>query len=332
MARSYRYLLLDVFTEMPLKGNPLAVFLDADGLTDAEMQAIARETNLSETTFCFPGELPGAEDARQGVRVRIFTTQEELPFAGHPTLGTAAALRSSLPALCGATVVRLRLQAGVVPVRFRTGEEGEKPGAEKDGALPFGVPCFGEMEQPRPWFGQRHAAVAVAAALGAPVEALDAGKPVQTVSTGIPFVIVPLSSAEALRALRLPLPGAAEYLRATDGRFFYLLAPGEGADRWRARMPLYAGEDPATGSAAGCAAAYLVEHGFAHAGAALTIEQGVEMGRGSLLYCSAAPAKASKESAEGHVGTWDVPNWETGGYVRVGGSTVLVADGRFFLP
>ena len=327
MARSYRYLLLDVFTETPVQGNPLAVFLDADGLTEAEMQAIARETNLSETTFCFPGNLPGEQDA--GVRVRIFTTEEELPFAGHPTLGTAVALRWSLPALRGATEVRLRLRAGVVPVRFRTGVEGNDPGWQ---GLPFGVPCFAEMEQPRPWFRQRHEAVAVTAALGVPVEALDAGKPIQTVSTGIPFVIVPFRSAEALRALRLPLPGAAEYLRATDGKFFYLLAPGEGADHWRARMPLYAGEDAATGSAAGCAAAYLVENGFANAGAALTIEQGVEMGRRSLLSCSAAPAEASEESAEGHAGTRGVRKWESGCYVRVGGSTVLVAEGRFFLP
>src|SRR3989441_5632803 len=91
MAREYRFLHVDVFTDRIFGGNPLAVFLDGRGLNDDEMQAIAREMNLSETTFIFPGD-PGAENAR-GVRVRIFTVQEELPFAGHPTLGTAFALR-----------------------------------------------------------------------------------------------------------------------------------------------------------------------------------------------------------------------------------------------
>jgi len=90
MAREYRYLLLDVFKEAPLLGNQLAVFLDGEGLSDAEMQALARETNLSETTFCFPRDHPPGD----GVRVRIFTTDEELPFAGHPTLGTAVRRRS----------------------------------------------------------------------------------------------------------------------------------------------------------------------------------------------------------------------------------------------
>ena len=329
MARSYRYLLLDVFTEIPLKGNALAVFLDADGLTDAEMQALARETNLSESTFCFSGRSPGQEDAEDGFRVRIFTTEEELPFAGHPTLGTAAALRWSLPALRGAAEVRLRLQAGNVPVRFRTAAPGEESGFAVDGALPFGVPCFGEMEQPAPRFGQRHEAAAIAAVLGVPVEALDAGRPIQTVSTGIPFVIVPFASEDALRELRVPLRGAEGYLRGTDGKFFYGLASGKGAGCWRARMPLYTGEDPATGSAAGCAAAYLVEHGFADAGAPLTIEQGVEIGRRSLMYCSASPGE---RGSKGGTGAEDVLKWEPGCYVRVGGSTVLVAEGRFFLP
>ncbi len=311
MSREYHYLLLDVFTETPLLGNPLAVFLDGAGLSDAEMQALARETNLSETTFCFPGEAVGAE-----VPVRIFTTREELPFAGHPTLGTAAALRMVLPGLHGAAEVRLRLPVSTVPVRFAAG-------AAEAGGLPFGLPVRGDMEQPLPRFGRRHEPRAVAGALGLPVEALDAGKPPQTVSTGIPFVVVPLRSEEALRSLAMPPEAAESYLRSTDGKFFYVIAPGGDATHWRARMQFYGGEDPATGSAAGAATAYLVHYGFAPAGAELLLEQGREIGRPSFLHTSAVLYP--------HRNGEDEQVWKKGSYVRVGGCTVLVAEGRYFL-
>ena len=317
MKREYRYVLLDVFTETPLLGNQLAVFMDGDGLSDAEMQALASETNLSETTFCFPRE--GAPE--QGVRVRIFTTEEELPFAGHPTLGTATALRWALPELRGAVEVKLRLRAGVVPVRFA-------PEAPAGVGLPFGQAVRGEMEQPLPQFGQRHQVARVAAALGLPVAAFDCGKPIETVSTGIPFVVVPLVSQAELSALAVPQQAAQRYLRESDGKFFYVLAPGENPTRWRARMQFYGGEDPATGSAAGCATAYLVHHGYALAGVPLELEQGAEVGRRSTLHCSAVLLHEQGGSDPGTVG---VRKWDAGSYVRVGGSTVFVAEGRFFL-
>ncbi len=312
MARPYRYLLLDVFTATPLAGNQLAVFLDADGMSDAEMQALARETNLSETTFCLPRGGP----PQHGVRVRIFTVHEELPFAGHPTLGTAAALRWMLPELRHAAEVRLLLQAGTVPVRF------DPPDPHTGLELPFGQTVHGEMEQPLPRFGQIHRPEAVATALGLPLEGIDCAKPIQTVSTGLPFVLVPVVSLEALGALQTPQEAAAHYLQATGGKFFYVLAPGSEPNSWRARMQFYGGEDPATGSAAGCATAWLVRNGYAGAGEAIRIEQGVEIGRPSLLETRAVlePAAGSGEI------------WEPGSYVRVGGSTVLVAEGRFFLP
>lgn len=298
MARSYRYLLADVFTEAALGGgNPLAVFPDARGLADGEMQALARELNLSETTFCLPPD--GEADAR----VRVFTVSEELPFAGHPTLGTAAVLRCMEPRLRGAAAVRLELRAGVVPVRF--------PASRED--LPWGAPIHGEMEQPPPSFGQEHAPERAAALLGLPVEALDRTRPVLTVSTGLPFAVALLRDLDALAHLAVREPEAEEYLRGTDARFFYALAPA-GPGRWRARMQFYGREDPATGSAAGCAAAYLVRQGLAAPGAPHVIEQGVEMGRACRIEVRAA--------LEGGPGT----------YVRVGGSTVLVAEGRFFLP
>ena len=321
--REYRYLLVDVFTDTPLLGNQLAVFVDADGLSDAEMQALARETNLSETAFCFPGQgVPGHQVAADGVRVRIFTPVEELPFAGHPTLGTATVLRCALPALHGAAQVRLRLPVGVVPVRF-SGE----PATEVT-ELPFGQPVQGEMEQPLPVFGRRHDAQAVAAALGLPPQAIDRDKPIETVSTGIPFVVVPLVSQAALRALAVPQQAAERYMREVGGRFFYVLAPGADPVHWYARMQFYGREDPATGSAAGCATAWLVHHGYARAATPLVIEQGVEIGRRSLLHCSALLLPHQDSSDPGTAG---VQKWGAGSYVRVGGSTVLVAQGRFFL-
>src|SRR6266700_5704336 len=135
MSHNYEFVQLDVFTRTPLTGNPLAIFTDGRGLTDQEMQALAREMNLSETTFILPRE-PQVERER-GVRVRIFTVQEELPFAGHPTLGTAFALRGE----SGADHVTLELNVGKVPVRF---EEA------------VGRPAFGEMTQIDPVFGIQH--------------------------------------------------------------------------------------------------------------------------------------------------------------------------------
>src|SRR6478752_2444208 len=134
--RRLSFVSMDVFTSVPLEGNQLAVFTDAHGLGDAEMQAIAREMNLSETTFVLPRD-PAIERER-GVRVRIFTVHEELPFAGHPTLGTAMVLRNNAPG--NAEEIALDLNVGRIPVRFTT----------RDG-LPFGV-----MTQRNPEFGQRH--------------------------------------------------------------------------------------------------------------------------------------------------------------------------------
>ena len=315
MPRVYRYLLLDVFTEVPFRGNQLAVFLDADGMSDEEMQALARETNLSETTFCFPREtLSGGE-----VRVRVFTTQEELPFAGHPTLGTAAALRLTLDRLRSADTVTLQLPVGAVTVRFASDAA--------SAGLAFGRPVRGFMDQPLPRFGQEHEPARVADALGLPVSALDAAKPIQTVSTGIPFVIVPLYSLSSLQSLAIPQERATRYLSKTDGKWFYILAPGIEAGHWRARMQFYGGEDPATGSAAGCAVAYLVQHGYAAPGDEIVIEQGIEIGRASRLVCSAELPGGDGSTEQSSPGSQSGKK----DYVRVGGCTVPVAEGQFFL-
>src|SRR5207342_3028145 len=141
-ARTYEFIQLDVFTQTPLAGNPLAIFPDARGLNDAEMQALAREMNLSETTFIFPSD--AATEAREGKKVRIFTVEAELPFAGHPTLGTALYLYASesrKPA-----EITLDLKAGKIPVRFTANSE-NTDSDRVDGHV------FGEMRQRDPEFG-----------------------------------------------------------------------------------------------------------------------------------------------------------------------------------
>jgi trans-2,3-dihydro-3-hydroxyanthranilate isomerase len=265
--RRFPYVQVDVFTSRALEGNALAVFTDARGLSDAELQAIARETNLSETTFVLPD--PAAPPGRP-TRVRIFTVGEEVPFAGHPTLGTAAVLRGA----SGAREVVLALGVGDVPVAFEDRPDG----------------LFGEMRQRDPVFGQLHPPGEVARALGLPEQALDPAAPVQTVSTGLPFAVAPIRSLATLRELRLDWARADRYLTGTDARFFYLVCREtvDPAARLHARMIFYGGEDPATGSAAGCCAAWMVRHGLLGPGERAGIEQGLEARRPSRIHVRAA--------------------------------------------
>ncbi len=267
--RRFPFVQSDVFCARPFEGNPLAVFPDGRGLSDHEMQAIAREMNLSETTFILPRD-PATERER-GVRVRIFTVQEELPFAGHPTLGTAFQLRGS----SGAREVALELNVGKVPVRF---EETQ------------GQPVFGEMTQMDPKFGPRHDREAVARAVGLNDGAIDPSLPIQTVSTGVPFTMVPLRGLENMRELNVDPRSSAEYLERSGGKFFYFVTRQtvDASARLHARMIFYNGEDPATGSAAGCAAAWMVANAVAGPEERVLIEQGVEMLRPSRIFVCAS--------------------------------------------
>ena len=284
----------DVFSSKPLEGNSLAVLSDARGLSDEEMQAIAKEMNLSETTFIFPGD-PRTERER-GIRVRIFTVQEELPFAGHPTLGTAFALQNKNKT----SEVTLELNVGKVPVRF------------EDAA---GQPTFGEMTQVDPVFGTQHDRESVARATGLQAEDFDPSFPIETVSTGMPFTITPLRSLPVIRKLRIDLRSATEYLEKTGGKFFYFVSreTTDPAAGLHARMLFYNGEDPATGSAAGCTAAWMVAHGAAQPEQRVLIEQGLEMQRPSRIF-----VRASRRDNR-------IVN------VRVGGHAVEVMRGEVFL-
>jgi trans-2,3-dihydro-3-hydroxyanthranilate isomerase len=292
--RKFSLVQLDVFSSEPLQGNALAVVLDARGLSDQQMQAFAKETNLSETTYVFPRD--AATESQRGVRVRIFTVQEELPFAGHPTLGTAFALRGST----ATSEVRLDLNVGVVPVHFSS---------------EAGQPDFGEMTQVDPTFGVVHEPEALARATGLKREEFDPNLPIQSVSTGVEFTIVPLRSLQAIRSLHLDFVRAAEYLQNSGGKFFYFVTR-EVLDlnaRLHARMLFYNGEDPATGSAAGCAAAWMVQHGVAQADERVLIEQGLEMRRPSRIF-----VRSGKKGDA-------VVN------VRVGGNCIEIMRGEFFL-
>lgn len=292
--RRFSFAQFDVFSSHPFEGNSLAVLPDARGLSDQQMQAIAREMNLSETTFILPRE-PQVERER-GVRVRIFTVQEELPFAGHPTLGTAFLLRGST----GAAEVILDLNVGKVPVRFE----------EKSGQ-----PVFGEMTQAEPKFSLTHDRETVVRAAGLRDGDIDPSLPVQTVSTGLVFTVVPLRGLEVIRRLHVDLKNASEYLeRSGGGKFFYFVTREtvDPAARLHARMLFYNGEDPATGSAAGCAAAWMAANGVAQSDERVLIEQGIEIQRPSRIF-----VRASLRDNR-------VVN------VRVGGNAVEVLRGEIF--
>jgi trans-2,3-dihydro-3-hydroxyanthranilate isomerase len=295
------YALVDVFAERALEGNMLAIFTDARGLSTEQMQALARETNLAETTFIFPAE-DSETERKDGVRVRIFTTQEELPFAGHPTLGTASWLYFNHPVLRGAEVVTLKLNVGPIPVRFDAPTEGRA-----------GV--FGTMRQNDPVFGMMHDREEIARVLHVPIEDLDDAYPIQTVSTGMAFCIVPFKSLQALERLEIPQVGAQVYLDGCKCKFFYCLTRVDSANAdFHARMQFYNGEDPATGSAAGCAISWMVRHGLVASDVTTIIEQGIEMRRPSRLYVRASSGAAKIND------------------VFVGGRTISVASGTFFLP
>ena len=257
------YVIADVFTSTPLEGNQLAVFTDGVGLPAEQMQRVARELNLSETVFVLPAEHDG------DVRIRIFTPANELPFAGHPVLGTAFVVGEHL----GSTTVRLETGAGVVPVEL-----------ERDG----GRIVFGRMQQPIPAWSPYERETDLLAALGVARSEL----PVEAYKNGPLHVYVALESEEAVAALRPDL-GALSELTDVGANCF----AGSGRS-WKTRMfgPAHGvAEDPATGSAAGPLAIHLARHGRIGFGEEIEIRQGVEIGRPSVLY---ARVDGSRERIE----------------------------------
>jgi trans-2,3-dihydro-3-hydroxyanthranilate isomerase len=295
--RRYRFVQIDVFTSQRLQGNPLAVFPDARGLSEVQMQAIARETNLQETTFVFPRD--PAIERTQGIAVRIFIPEQEIPFGGHPTLGTASVLRNRLEPAPDRIV--LDLKVGRIPVAFTRDATGN---------------AFGDMHQVEPVFGRVHDRATVAGIIGiSPGDISDDG-PLQTVSTGLPYVIVPLKRLETLRALRPDLQRERAYFEHEPEltSFYYITRETEdSAVGLRSRAIFPGAEDPATGSAAGCTAAWMVRYGVAGSGRTVHIEQGVEIQRPSHLFVRAERAGERIQN------------------VVVGGNAVEVAEGEYRL-
>jgi trans-2,3-dihydro-3-hydroxyanthranilate isomerase len=250
---AYRYVVCDVFTDRPLAGNQLAVFTDARDMDEELFQPLAREINFSETVFVLPAEGEGH------ARIRIFTPAAELPFAGHPTLGTAFVLAGAL----SLDEIRLETGVGVVPVRLE--REGPKI-------------VFGRMEQPLPTVEPYEHEAELLAALGVERSEL----PVELYDNGIRHVYVTLPSEDAVAALRPELHRLGE-LPAVVG---INCIAGSGL-RWKTRMFAPGGgvaEDPATGSAAGPLAFHVARHGRIEFGQEIEISQGAEIGRPSTLY------------------------------------------------
>jgi trans-2,3-dihydro-3-hydroxyanthranilate isomerase len=304
MPRSYRYLHYDVFTDRLFGGNQLAVFLDGRGLSTETMQAIAKEMNFSETTFVLPPETSDTD-----VRMRIFTPGEELPAAGHPTIGSTFALARS--GVIGPTCDRVVFGLGIGPVPVTLAWKGDEL-------------SFAWMTLNNPTFADpiSDKAAAAAALSLSPTAVAGTGHPVQEVSCGVPFLFVPLTTRSAVDSASVNSAGFDELMRSANGNAHgvYLFSAQPGSDRATVYSRMFApdlgiGEDPATGIACGPLGCYLVKHKIVppeQAGAMLSL-QGVKMGRPSHVHISIG------------VQNGDINN------VRVGGEAVLAGEGTLYV-
>ncbi len=301
--REHRFSQVDVFTDRPFGGNPLGVVFDAAGIGDAEMQSVARELNLSETTFLLPPTRPEC-----AARVRIFTPVREIPFAGHPTIGTSWVLATERMLPRGA--VRFLLEEGIGPVEVELEGEPSRPNFLW---MRHGEAKFGPELANRPAFAE---------ALGLGEADLLPGAPICSGSTGSAFLYVPLKDRATVD--RATLDAQAILAALGDGPrlgvFVFAPDPDPKAGRVYARMfaPHTSGipEDPATGSASGPLGAYLVLRGLVAPAPAVSIvsEQGTRMGRQSFIHIKVV-------TEAGRIAD-----------VRVGGAVVPVLEGRLFLP
>jgi trans-2,3-dihydro-3-hydroxyanthranilate isomerase len=259
---AFRYVVCDVFTAEPLAGNQVAVFTDAREIPEHQLQRLAREMNFSETTFIYPPESDGH------VRMRIFTPGTEVPFAGHPTLGTAFVLAAPLQ------LVEIKIETGSGTVAVQLEREGARI-------------VFGRMAQPLPTVAPFDGAEELLATLG-----VESQLPVEIYDNGLPHVFVALASQDEVAALQPNFQQLAEFGPVGINCF-----AGEGL-RWKTRVfvPAFGvTEDPATGSAAGPLALHLARHGRIAFGDEIEIAQGVEIGRHSTLF---ARVEGSAEAVE----------------------------------
>ena len=284
-----KFYIVDVFAERKFEGNQLAVFICEEGITDSEMQKIAKEMNYSETAFITSVE---------NYNVRIFTTDMELPFAGHPTLGTAYVIQREIIKSNIKTLL-LNLKIGQIPVLFKY-----KSGKAEEIW----------MEQNIPAFGQFFDTELIANTIFLREEDIDIRFPIQEVSTGLPFIIVPVKTLDALKRARVEREKFFDLVDNTNAKSILIFCPetrkkgNHLSVRVFTEVPGF--EDPATGSGNGCLAAYLVHHQyFGKSSVDIRVEQGYEIGRPSLLLLRS-------EEKEGQIS------------VSVGGKAYIIAKGE----
>lgn len=288
------FYIVDVFAESKYAGNQLAVFRDGKDYSDSEMQLIAKEMNYSETTFIISDEMHDG-----GYDVRIFTPAEEIPFAGHPTLGTAFVIMKEIIGRPVDEIV-LNLKVGKIPVTIHY-QDGE--------------PDVLWMRQKSPQFGRIIPREEMAGILNLEVDDIDDRFPVQEVSTGIAFFIVPLKALKTVKAARIRHEKYFSLIKNTDAKAILVFCPQSYQDENDLNVRVFVDyygipEDPATGSANGCLAGYLVKQNFMGTESIdLRVEQGCEIGRPSLLFLKAAAGEHDIE-------------------VNVGGKVFMVAKGE----
>ncbi|NIM89960.1 MAG: PhzF family phenazine biosynthesis isomerase [Candidatus Aminicenantes bacterium] len=289
------FYIVDVFAEEKFAGNQLAVFRNPEGLSDSGMQRIAKEMNYSETTFIL-----SEEEKDRGYDVRIFTPEKELPFAGHPTLGTAYVIQQEIIRK-PVEMVNLNLKIGQIPVTFNYSQ---------------GQPDILWMKQKHPVFGQILDKKAVSSALGIEERDMDERFPVEEVSTGVFSIIAPLKTLEAVKRTDIKKDAYFALIESTEAKAILIFCPETYKRENDLNVRFFAEalgviEDPATGSANGCLAGYLVKNRyFGQDRIDLRAEQGYEIGRPSLLYLKAGDKEGKIE-------------------VLVGGKVFMVARGEF---
>jgi len=289
------FYIVDVFAEAKYAGNQLAVFTNVGMLASEEMQQIAKEMNYSETTFIL-----SSEARSNGYDVRIFTPTKELPFAGHPTLGTAFILQQEIIKQ-PVDLLALNLKIGQIPVSI---------------FYENGLADVLWMEQRSPVFGELFTAEAIAPMLNLDLTDIDQTFPIQAVSTGVPFIIVPLKTHHALKRIKVNKDRYFALIEHTQAKEILVFCPETYHAENQLSVRVFADslgipEDPATGSANGCLAGYLVQYSyFGTPSIDLRVEQGYEMGRPSLLLLKATKAATKLQ-------------------VAVGGKVILVARGEF---
>ena len=292
--RKGQLLILDVFAEEKYAGNQLAVFLDAADFSEQEMQILAKEMNYSETTFILTDKLE-----QEGYPVRIFTPQEEVPFAGHPTLGTAYAIQKEIIRK-PIDRIQLKLKIGNIPVSFTHLED------RIDSLW---------MVQKEPVFGEKFEVAVLAEMLSLGLNDIDERFPVQEVSTGLPFIIVPLKSLSANKKARVKQDLFFDFIASREVKSLLVFCPETYSPKNQINVRVFVDyfgipEDPATGSANGCLAGYLVKYRYFNDSIIdVRVEQGFEIGRPSHLYL-----RAKEDSGKFQI--------------EVGGKVIAVAKGR----